>query len=175
MGCWAMFRGSLAIEPPITEEDKKEFDVFVENNSYPQNPRARYAICWEINEENRLLCCGCKFGEYDLWLQFLYEKFFEPRGYEIHGTLLNAWDASQDDWRIIRVVNGTMFHSHYDPVRIDLDFWQESAEYTRQKMKEREAYIEYQPLHNYELKPEQYGGLFDPYDEPIDVDGEYAN
>ncbi len=175
MGCWAMFRGSLTIEPPITEKDKKEFEVFAEENSFPTNPRARYAMCWAINEEGRLYCYGDKFGTYELWLKYLYDKFFEPRGYDIHGSLLNAWDARQTEWKLLRVDNGVFFQPRHDPIYVDLDFWEESAEYTRQKWEERKELLDPPPRIIYDMKPEQYGGLFDPYEEPIDVDGDYSD
>ena len=133
MGYWMSFRGSLEIEPPISEKDKKAFDSFVRENSYPENPDANYSNPWKINDEGRLECSACKFGEYGMWFQLLYDQFFDLRGYDVHGTILVSGEASQLDWSVIRFDNGKeLYTNHIDDVRIDMDFWEVGARYAKQ-------------------------------------------
>lgn len=133
MGCWMNFRGSLTIEPAISDEDKNAFDVFSYENSFPHNPDATYANPWFINDEGRLGCYACKFGEYGLWLEILYNQFFDPKGYDVHGTLLISGEGSTYDWSVVRFDNGKELYTHHiDDVHVDLDFWEVGAKYAKQ-------------------------------------------
>ena len=50
-----------------------------------------YSNPWFVDDEGRLECIGCKFGEYSLWMQILYDQFFDPRGYDVHVDL-DFWE-----------------------------------------------------------------------------------
>ena len=137
MGCWMSFRGSLKIEPRISEEDKKAFEIFSKRMSYPENQEMNYANPWFVNDEGRLECMACKFGEYGMWMELLYDRFFDQRDYDVFGTLLISGEGRQSDWSVIRFDNGVEFHPHLvDDVHIDLDFWEMGARYAEQYRKE---------------------------------------
>lgn len=159
MGCWLMFRGSLAIEPPISESDKECYKAFVEENSYPMNPKANYSNPWVINDEGRLECHGCKFFEHDRWMEYIYDKFFDIRGYDVYGSLLYSGEGSQTEWSVLRYDNGKVMHPHMEDIHIDLDFWEEGAEYARERMKER--FAEQPAIEMKRPDPGSYGGLFE--------------
>jgi hypothetical protein len=163
MGCWLSFRGSLTIEPPITKEDKESYRIFSKEVSFPANPKANYIDPWFINDEGRLECYGVKYFEHDRWMEYIFEKFFEPKGYEVHGSLLYAVDGSQTEWSVLRYDNGKVFHVRMEEIHVDLDFWQMGAKYAREQMAKRldvndGSIIRYEKV---ELAPESYGGLFE--------------
>lgn len=133
MGCWMMFRGSLQINPPISDEDRRAFGVFYPKGSEFFNFYDNYSNPWFVNDEGRLECIGCKFGEYSLWMQILYDQYFDPRGYDVYGTLLVSGEGSQFDWSVVRFDNGKELYTHHiDDVHVDLDFWEEEAKYAKQ-------------------------------------------
>lgn len=137
MGCWLRFRGSLTIEPAISDEDRKAFNAFSYENSFPYNPDANYANPWIINDEGRLECIGCKFGEHGMWMELLYDKFFDPKGYDVYGTLLISGEGRQLDWHVVRFDNGKELYTHHiDDVHVDLDFWEVGAKYAKKYWEE---------------------------------------
>lgn len=162
MGCWLSFRGSLTIDPPITEQDKEEYSFFSESSSFPANQKANYVNPWFINEENRLECHACKFFEHYRWMEYIYDKFFDPKGYDVYGSLLYSGEGEQNTWKVLRYDNGKEFHPHIDEVHLDMDFWEWGAEYARKKREELRAKCQgqFHYVEKQELDPEQYGGLF---------------
>lgn len=132
MGCWLMFRGSLKIEPNISDDDRRAFGAFHPKGAELYNFYENYSNPWIINDEGRLKCIGCKFGEYSMWMQLLYDQFFDPRGYDVHGTLLVSGEGNQFDWSVVRFDNGKELYTHHiDDIHIDLDFWEKGAEYAK--------------------------------------------
>ena len=151
--------GSLTIEPTISESDKECYKAFVEENSYPANPKANYSNPWVINDEGRLECRGCKFFEHDRWMEFIYDKFFDIRGYDVYGSLLYSSEGRQTEWSVLKYDNGKVAHPHMEAIHIDLDFWEEGAEYARERR--REQIVESLPKQIKSHDPESYGGLFE--------------
>ena len=61
-------------------------------------------------------------------MELLYDKFFDPRGYDVHGTLLISGEGRQLDWHVVRFDNGKELYTHHiDDVHVDLDFWETGA------------------------------------------------
>lgn len=162
MGCYLSFRGSLEIRPPISEADKELFRVFSEEMSFPTNPKANYMSPWFINDEGRVECHMCKYFEHDRWMEYLYDKFFEPRGYDVFGSILYSGEGDQTEWSVLRYDNGKVFHVRMENIHIDLDFWKMGAEYAKKRMEEiRQEYPDQFITPDIsEPDPEQYGGLF---------------
>lgn len=163
MGVWLSFKRSLAIDPVITDEDKESYREFSRQASFPTNPKANYLNPWYIDDEGRLGCHAVKFFEHDRWMEYIFDKFFEPKGYEVHGTLLYAGDGAQTEWKVLKYDNGKVFHIRMEDIHIDLDFWEIGAEYARaQMMKTREeGRLHVMRQEKIETPAEAYGGLFE--------------
>ena len=174
MGIYMSFRGELILEPKISPEDIEDFNSFVYLSNYPQNERARYNNPWYINENGHLQCSTVKYGEHKQWFAYLYDKFFEPRGYNIYGTILYSCEMNPIEWTFLECKNGCVFEPHIEPVYIDMDFWETSAEATRKIMSER---IPKRNMFQFEAserrtwtRSDTYGGIFDPLEEdPVPV------
>ena len=95
-------------------------------------------------------------------MEYIYDKFFDPKGYDVYGSLLYSGEGEQNTWKVLRYDNGKEFHPHIDEVHLDMDFWEWGAEYARKKREELRAKCQgqFHYVEKQELDPEQYGGLF---------------
>jgi len=76
--------------------DGKRVDTSVLNGNSPARTQPGLWCDWMINEEGNLTWDGAeKFYDYEAWLEYLINHFFEPLGYVLNGEI--TWEGEDSD------------------------------------------------------------------------------
>lgn len=104
MGCWLRANGRLEIVPP--PDDKLMIDFWnFSGTTWPEDYSRTdeyFSNTWFFDENNKLACIAGKFAEPIIWLDWMKEKFFIPRGYELIGNV-DIKGESDDDFDVFDI------------------------------------------------------------------------
>ncbi len=87
MGVWTRANGRLEVIPPPDDQLLVDFWEFSEGTWSEDYEKIdeRFSNTWFFDENNKLACIAGKFGEPWVWLDWMREHFFTPRGYKLEG------------------------------------------------------------------------------------------
>lgn len=124
MGYDMSFKGKFKIEPTLTMGHFTELKVFV--NQRHDRPEFPGTYCqWESTDGEYLQWNGGeKFYNYVEWIEYLVEKFFQPRGYVLNG-MVEYQGESIDNAGIILINKNIVRHRTNNDVVNELDKYME--------------------------------------------------
>lgn len=88
MGCWVKANGRLEVVPAPDDNlliDFWHFSYSTWPNEYKRIDE-HFKNTWFFDENNKLACIAGKFAEPYIWLDWMKEHFFTPRGYVLVGN-----------------------------------------------------------------------------------------
>ena len=115
---WAelCFRGELGnngeyFAPISYDHGQERDDSIIDYNGWKESVHPGLWCQWVIEGNELVWDGGEKFYEYEEWLQYLIDNFFEPLGYVLNGEI--EWQGEEyDDFGIIEV-NDNMITMNY--------------------------------------------------------------
>ena len=101
MGTWLRASGHLSVIPEPDEKLMLDFWAFSQENC-PEIYRRMdewFGNPWYFDEKNHLTSSWGKFAECSIWLNYMIDEFFAPRGYSLIGDpkIIGEWESDLED------------------------------------------------------------------------------
>lgn len=121
MSYYTNFWGHFTITPPLDESTLTDLRARLESDwgepaAFENRSRPIYACHWEPSSSGARLCWdGAEnFRDYDVWLRYLIEHFFAPRGRTLDGEMRYSGE-NDDDEGVIRITRNRVTVEPIEP------------------------------------------------------------